>query len=382
MGRSSSAAKKADAVFKISFALRSSLFSRRRRFSSSSANSPELPSTPCDGPEGFNQLLSVCAETPTLSPISTAAPHFEHPSSSTSSSARRTALALKSSLYFLGMIPRATLEADENRLMNKHYTKGRNGRKINKVIIHHNAGNLTIKSIWDVWQTRQASAHYQVDSGGRIGQLVWDRDTAWHAGNWEANTTSIGIEHADISSKPWRISEACLDNGAHLVAAICHYYKLGRPVWGKNVFGHKHFSATECPASLAGSQHAAYMARAQYWYDRMSGTKPAPTAPAKPTPPAPKPSVNIDALADAVIRGEYGNGDERKRRLGSNYAAVQKRVNEKLAGGNPTKPSVNIDALADAVIRGDYGNGEERKRRLGGNYAAVQKRVNEKLGIS
>ena len=114
----------------------------------------------------------------------------------------------------------ATLEADENRLMNKHYTKGRNGRKINKVIIHHNAGNLTIKSIWDVWQTRQASAHYQVDSGGRIGQLVWDRDTAWHAGNWEANTTSIGIEHADIPFKPWRIPEVCLDNGAHLVAAI------------------------------------------------------------------------------------------------------------------------------------------------------------------
>ena len=82
-----------------------------------------------------------------------------------------------------------------------------------------------------------------------------------------------------------------------------------------------------------------------------------------------------------MIRGEYGNGDERKRRLGSKYAAVQKRVNEKLAGGSPAKPSVNIDALADAVIRGEYGNGEERKRRLGGNYAAVQKRVNEKLGI-
>ena len=92
----------------------------------------------------------------------------------------------------------------------------------------------------------------------------------------------------------------------------------------------------------------------------MSGTKPAPTPPAKPTPPAPKPSANIDALADAV----------------------QKRVNEKLAGGSPAKPSVNIDALTDAVIRGEYGNGEERKRRLGSNYAAVQKRVNEKLGIS
>lgn len=57
---------------------------------------------------------------------------------------------------------------------------------------------------------------------------------------------------------------------------------------------------------------------------------------------------------------------------------MQKRVNELLAGSSASKPpatkppAVNIDALADAVIRGDYGNGEERKRRLGANYAAVQ----------
>ncbi|KMY23620.1 N-acetylmuramoyl-L-alanine amidase [Actinobaculum suis] len=267
-----------------------------------------------------------------------------------------------------------TLEADENRILAKHYTAGRGGRSINKVIIHHNAGNLTIPGIYEVWQTRQASAHYQVDSQGRIGQLVWDSDTAWHAGNWDANTTSIGIEHADISSNPWRISDACLEEGAHLTAAVCKYYGLGRPQWGKNVFGHKHFSPTECPASLAGTQHAAYMARAQYWYDQMTGTTPTP----KPQP-APAPAPNIDALADAVIRGDYGNGNERKRHLGANYAAVQKRVNEKLAG-NTSKPSVNIDALADAVIRGEYGNGEERKRRLGANYDAVQARVNQKLG--
>lgn len=266
------------------------------------------------------------------------------------------------------------LEADIDLIMNKHYTPGRNGRRIDKVIIHHNAGNLTIRGCYDVWQTRPASAHYQVQSDGRIGQLVWDRDTAWHAGNFAANTTSIGIEHADVSSNPWAVSEACLDNGAHLVAAICKFYGLGRPVWGKNVFGHKNFSSTECPASLAGSQHAAYMARAQSWYDQMTGNTPAP-APAPATP-------DIDALADAVIRGDYGNGEERKRRLGANYAAIQQRVNEKLSGNTPaTKPAApNIDALADAVIRGEYGNGEERKRRLGNLYSAVQARVNAKLG--
>ncbi len=61
----------------------------------------------------------------------------------------------------------------------------------------------------------------------------------------------------------------------------------------------------------------------------MTGKAPAPKQPAKPAP-KPAPSVSIDALADAVIRGEYGNGNERKRRLGANYAAVQARVNQKL----------------------------------------------------
>ncbi|MGE8692765.1 hypothetical protein [uncultured Bifidobacterium sp.] len=36
-------------------------------------------------------------------------------------------------------------------------------------------------------------------------------------------------------------------------------------------------------------------------------------------------------MARAVIRGDYGNGDERKRRLGSYYLIVQTRVNEMLS---------------------------------------------------
>ena len=95
--------------------------------------------------------------------------------------------------------------------------------------MHHNAGNLTARQIYDVWQTREASAHYQVDANGRISQHVWDTDTAWHTGDWASNLTSIGVEHADISSSPWMLSEATLDNGAHLVAALCVHFGLGRP---------------------------------------------------------------------------------------------------------------------------------------------------------
>lgn len=41
--------------------------------------------------------------------------------------------------------------------------------------------------------------------------------------------------------------------------------------------------------------------------------------------------------------------------------------------------AADIDAMARAVIRGDYGSGEELRCRLGEKYAAVQRRVNELL---
>ena len=163
-----------------------------------------------------------------------------------------------------------TLEADVNKILTNHFTSGRSGAKVNKVIVHYNAGNLTVEGCYSVWQTRAASAHYQVEEGGRIGQLVWDKDTAWHAGNWNANISSIGIEHANRSDGT--IAEACLDNGAHLVAALCKYYGLGRPQWLKNVFPHKYFSATSCPGQIYGSQKDAYITRAQQWYDYMTGS--------------------------------------------------------------------------------------------------------------
>lgn len=167
-----------------------------------------------------------------------------------------------------------SLEPDEYKLINVHYSAGRSGHSIKKVVLHHNAGNLTVQGCYNVWQTRAASAHYQVQSDGWIGQLVDDRNTAWHSGNWTVNCESIGIEHADISSSPWLISDACLENGAHLTAAVCLCYGLGRPEWRVNVFPHSDFSSTSCPASIAGSQWQAYMNRAQEWYDAMqNGTE-------------------------------------------------------------------------------------------------------------
>lgn len=170
----------------------------------------------------------------------------------------------------------AGLHADRNRILTKHFTPGRAGKSISCVVLHYNDGDLSIDGCYDTWLTREASAHYQVQSDGLVGQLVWDGDTAWHAGNWDANCRSIGIEHANRGDS---VTDECIESGSHLVAAICRYYGLGRPQWGVNVFPHNHFSSTDCPGPLreGTSYHDRYMARAAEWYDAMlSGSQPGP----------------------------------------------------------------------------------------------------------
>lgn len=101
-----------------------------------------------------------------------------------------------------------------------------------------------------------------------------------------------------------------------------------------------------------------------------------------PTPnPAPV-KKSVDEIAQEVIRGEWGNGSDRRARLesaGYDYDAVQDRVNEILQG-KPSTPKKSIDELAQEVIRGDWGNGSDRRKALesaGYDYDAVQNRVNE-----
>lgn len=174
------------------------------------------------------------------------------------------------------------LEPDVYALVGSHrFTEGR-ARPIDRIVIHHNAANnWSTEQIRDLWNnSREASAHYQVESSGRIGQIVNDFDTAWHAANADINARSIGIEHANISGPPrWQISDQTIEEGAHLTAALCRAYGLGRPVWGRNVFPHSQFAQTSCPLQLApgGEDHDTYMRRAAYWYDNPAGTAPAPT---------------------------------------------------------------------------------------------------------
>lgn len=101
---------------------------------------------------------------------------------------------------------------------------------------------------------------------------------------------------------------------------------------------------------------------------------------------APSTKKSNEEIAREVIRGDWGNGQDRKDRLtaaGYDYGAVQSIVNQLVSGKTPTpSPKKGNEEIADEVIRGNWGNGDERKRRLadaGYDYATVQGIVNRKL---
>lgn len=97
---------------------------------------------------------------------------------------------------------------------------------------------------------------------------------------------------------------------------------------------------------------------------------------------------SIDEIAQEVIQGLWGNGDDRKNRLtsaGYDYSAVQSKVNQLLNGKTTTTPSKSVEELAKEVINGKWGNGDARKKALtnaGHDYTAVQAKVNQLLSGS
>lgn len=159
------------------------------------------------------------------------------------------------------------LVADTNMWID-NFDEGRGGSALDRVVVHHNAGKaMSFSGVYGAFSSNGTSAHYDVDIDGNICQYVHDSDTAWHCPG--VNRKSIGIEHANSTGADggWDIGEETLDAGAHLTAALCRGYGLGRPQWRVNVFPHSDFYSTECPASLRDTYANEYIEKAQRYYD-------------------------------------------------------------------------------------------------------------------
>lgn len=122
-----------------------------------------------------------------------------------------------------------------------NFSAGRGRNKVEFIVMHWIVGTLTSANNTFKNRNNQVSAHYGIGQN-RIYQFVKDEDTAWHAGNFQVNQKSIGIEHEGSPTLP--ITDKVYENSAWLVA------ELRRRYGNLPLRRHSEFVATQCPGSL------------------------------------------------------------------------------------------------------------------------------------
>lgn len=134
------------------------------------------------------------------------------------------------------------------------------------VTFHHNGGRLSLQGILDVWKTRPASAHFQSDITGRLGQYVDVNEYAWATGNTLGNQRSISIEMADMTTAPdWRVAEVTWRSAARLAGWLFANVIKAAPT-RENVFVHHHWKSTDCAGPYIDSIFDDLLAEVQACY--------------------------------------------------------------------------------------------------------------------
>jgi N-acetylmuramoyl-L-alanine amidase len=124
------------------------------------------------------------------------------------------------------------------------------------VVIHTMVGtiesaNSRFQNSSDAQPGGRASAHYGVGyNGDRLVQWVDEKDAAWHAGDFEINLDSIGIEHEDMGRYDDPRPDGLYATSAALVRRICERY--GIPIDRAHIRAHREVSdsPTGCPDAL------------------------------------------------------------------------------------------------------------------------------------
>lgn len=142
------------------------------------------------------------------------------------------------------------------------------------VTLHHNGGvRLSHRDILNIWRSRPASAHFDVDADGDVAQYVEEHEYAWAVGNTEGNCETISIEMANISGRPnWEVGEATWKSAARLAGFLFARVIAGRPrPTRNNFFIHHHWTATSCAGPWVERHYDDILRAAQRAYDHFSG---------------------------------------------------------------------------------------------------------------
>lgn len=201
---------------------------------------------------------------------------------------------------------------------------------IDKITIHHMAGDLSVETCGNLFAnpSREASSNYGIGSDGRVGLYVDEGDRAWASASPSNDNRAVNIEVANCETGgDWPVSAAAYSKLIDLCVDICQRNGIKALNYTGDADGnlteHRMFVATACPGPYLHERMGRIAAEVN---SRLSA----------------QPAKSVDEVAREVIRGEWGNGSDRRQRLeaaGYDYNAVQDRVNAILTGDAPEQPT-------------------------------------------
>ena len=135
--------------------------------------------------------------------------------------------------------------------LSPHCTSPRN-HKIDTITIHHMAGNISVETCGDVFQSRRASSNYGIGSDGRVAMYVEEGDRSWASSNAATDHRAVTIEVANSKSGgDWPVSDEAMESLIDLCVDICQRNGIEKLRFTGDKTGnltmHKYFAATACP---------------------------------------------------------------------------------------------------------------------------------------
>lgn len=270
---------------------------------------------------------------------------------------------------------------------------GQRTHSIDRITPHCVVGQLSAKSICGCFTSlsRQASCNYGIGTDGKVSLCVEEKNRSWCSSSNANDQRAVTIECASDKTEPYAMNSRVYDSLIKLCTDICKRNGKKKLLW----FGDRNKTLNYTPKSdemvLTVHRWFANKSCPGGWLYARLGDLAAKVTAALGSTSESKPASNKKQLyrvrktwADSKSqKGAFSVLANAKKCVDSNKGySVFDENGKKVYPADAPGTKKSIDAIAREVIRGDWGNGDERKQKLtaaGYNYSAVQKKVNELL---
>ena len=276
-----------------------------------------------------------------------------------------------------------------SRLSPNH--SGQRTHSIDRITPHCVVGQLSAESICRCFTSpsRQASCNYGIGTDGRVSLCVEEKNRSWCSSSNANDQRAVTIECASDKTEPYAMNSRVYDSLVKLCTDICRRNGKKKLLW----LGDRNKTLTYAPKSdeMVLTVHRWFANKScpgDWLYARLGDLAARVTA-------ALGTGISADKAASQLYRVRKTWADSKSQKGAFSILANAKKCassnkgysvfdenGKKVYPADASSTKKSVDTIASEVIRGNWGNGDERKKKLtaaGYDYSAVQKKVNELL---